>query len=156
MNNDHNDISWILLKARYRVLPLLATFFGSWGEKSKWLHVTTSTNLKNCNLLTFHLFGSQFKMCWAQKYYFAFKILILLPIFLRPGLHCLGQWHHLPRLSYAPAPNQTPISLPSYSKPVTILTELTRFTWTKKKFLTTLGVVIPLANFIKIYSKISG
>jgi hypothetical protein len=135
MNNDHHDMCWILLRVRYRVLLLLAMFFlVPGGEKSKWLHVTASTNLKNYNLLTFHLFGSKFKICWTQKNYFVFKILILPPTFLPLGLHCLGQWHHLPRVSYAPAPNQTLISLPSSSQLVTILTEVTRFTRTKKKF----------------------
>jgi len=65
MNNDHRDMCLILLKAGYRVQPLLAKsfFWGSRGEKSRWLHVPASTNLENYNLLTFHLFGSQFKIC---------------------------------------------------------------------------------------------
>jgi hypothetical protein len=134
MNNDHHDMCWILLKVRYRVLLLLATFFlVPGGEKSKWLHVTASTNLKNYNLLTFHLFGSKFKICWTQKYYFVFKILILPPTFLTLGLHCLGQWHRLTWVTYAPAPNKAPISLPSSSQLVTPLTEVTCFTQTKKK-----------------------
>jgi hypothetical protein len=55
-------------------------------------------NFKKTGLfIEFPFIGQDYKICWARKLVFLFKILILPPL----GLCCLKLPHHLPRAGYA-------------------------------------------------------